>query len=126
MSPGLPKTVLRWLSCSYICCKVYGGAIKSIAADATAFAHRDAFLVYQLYASSGNSFPPYPDDGISFVDGMLAALESNPQAAYPNYIDPTLTTTQWQMLYFGTHVPRLQRIKKAVDPHNVFKLSEGF
>jgi hypothetical protein len=106
--------------------KVYGGAIASIPADATAFAHRNAFLVYQLYASSSNSEPPYPADGISFVNGMLAAIEPNPQGAYPNYMDPTLTTAQWQTQYFGSHVGRLQQIKQAVDPKNVFKLSEGF
>ncbi|KAF8514055.1 hypothetical protein JB92DRAFT_172397 [Gautieria morchelliformis] len=103
---------------------LYGGAISSIPADATAFAQRDAFLVYQLYASSGSS--QFPSDGISFVNGMLAALEPNPQGAYSNYMDPTLTTAQWQTLYFGNNVQRLQQIKAAVDPKDVFKLSEGF
>jgi FAD/FMN-containing dehydrogenase len=106
--------------------KVYGGVISSVPANATAFAQRDAFLVYQLYASSSNHAPPYPADGISFVDGMLAALEPNPQGAYSNYIDPTLTTDEWHRLYFGDHVQRLMAIKAALDPKDVFKFSEGF
>jgi FAD/FMN-containing dehydrogenase len=80
--------------------------------------------VYQLYASSGGN--QFPSDGISFVNGMLAALEPNPQGAYSNYMDPTLTTAQWKTLYFGSNVQRLQQIKAAVDPKDVFKLSEGF
>ncbi|KAF8582643.1 FAD-binding domain-containing protein [Ramaria rubella] len=105
---------------------LYGGVISTVPANATAFANRDAFLVYQLYASSGNNQPPYPSDGVSFVNGMLAALDPNPQSAYPNYMDPTLSTQQWRQQYFGGNTARLQRIKSAVDPKDVFKLSEGF
>jgi Berberine and berberine like len=106
---------------------VYGGgnsAVNAVPADATAFAHRDAFLVYQLYASSIT--PPYPKDGIPFVDGMVSALEPNPRGAYPNYMDPTLTPHEWRRLYFGEHVERLEGIKRAVDPEDVFKFVEGF
>ena len=86
----------------------------------------DAFLVYQLYASSSNHAPSYPSDGISFVDGMLAALEPHSQGAYSNYIDSTLMAEEWQRLYFGDHVQRLKGIKAKFDPTDVFKFSEGF
>ncbi|KAF8499312.1 hypothetical protein JB92DRAFT_2743971 [Gautieria morchelliformis] len=108
---------------------LYGGgksAISAVPPDATAFAHRDAFLVYQLYASAVGLVPPYPKDGIPFVDGMVSSLVPKPSGAYPNYMDPTLTHHQWQQLYFGNHVNRLQQIKKAVDPKHVFEFAEGF
>ncbi|KAF8529241.1 hypothetical protein BU17DRAFT_37576 [Hysterangium stoloniferum] len=105
---------------------LYGGKISAVASNATAFANRNAFLVYQLYASSSTGTPPYPSDGIAFVNNMLNALEPNPQGAYPNYIDPSLTTEQWQELYFGSNVGRLESIKKSVDPSNVFGFVEGF
>ena len=57
---------------------------------------------------------------------MLAALEPHPQGAYANYIDPTLTTEEWQRLYFNDHVQRLKAIKAKVDPTDVFKFIEGF
>jgi len=60
---------------------VYGGAVATQGADATSFAHRDAILSFQLYASAQNLNGAYPSDGISFVNGMLNALEPNPQAA---------------------------------------------
>ncbi|KAG8776302.1 hypothetical protein FRC12_000995 [Ceratobasidium sp. 428] len=104
---------------------LYGGVIKSLGADATSFAHRDAILSFQLYASSKNYKPPYPSDGISFVNGMLNALDSNPQAAYVNYVDPTLTASQWKSQYYGSHYTRLSSIKRAVDPNNVFRFPQS-
>jgi len=108
---------------------LYGGgqsAISAVPANATAFAHRDAFLVYQLYASAPGLVPPYPEDGIAFVDGMVSTLVPDPTGAYPNYIDPTLTQSEWRQLYFGAHVKRLEQIKREVDPGNVFRFEEGF
>jgi len=105
---------------------LYGGKISRVASNATAFANRNAFLVYQLYASSSTGTPPYPSDGITFVNNMLNALEPNPREAYPNYIDPSLTTAQWQKLYFGSNVARLESIKASVDPRDVFGFVEGF
>ncbi|KAF8610252.1 FAD-binding domain-containing protein [Ceratobasidium sp. AG-I] len=104
---------------------VYGGVIKTAGADATSFAHRDAILSFQLYASSQGLQPPYPSDGIPFVNGMLNALEPNPQAAYVNYVDPTLTDSQWKTQYFGSHYTRLSSIKRAVDPSNVFRFPQS-
>jgi FAD/FMN-containing dehydrogenase len=106
--------------------KVYGGAISSVPTTATAFAQRNAFLVFQLYASSNDHLPPFPNDGISFVDGMLASIERNPQGAYSNYIDPTLTKADTERLYWGSNVQRLQKIKAALDPTDVFRFSQGF
>jgi hypothetical protein len=103
-----------------------GGAINAVPSTATAFTNRNAFLVYQLYASSANSNPPYPTDGISFVSGMLNALDPSPQAAYPNYIDPNLTQSQWMQEYFGGNVARLESVKKEVDPKGTFSFAEGF
>ncbi|KAG9127660.1 hypothetical protein FRC07_011246 [Ceratobasidium sp. 392] len=104
---------------------LYGGAVKDQGADATSFAHRDAILSFQLYASSKNLKPPYPSDGIPFVNGMLNALEPNPQAAYVNYVDPLLTADQWKKQYYGSHYSRLSSIKRAVDPNNVFRFPQS-
>ncbi|QRW00716.1 FAD-binding domain protein [Ceratobasidium sp. AG-Ba] len=104
---------------------LYGGQVSAAGANATSFAQRNAILCFQLYASSMNSEPPYPSDGISFVNGMLNALDPNPQAAYVNYVDPTLTSSQWKSQYYGSHYSRLSMIKKAVDPNNVFRFPQS-
>ena len=108
---------------------VYGGKdsfINNVPADATAFGHRDAFLVYQLYAFAPGSIPPFPSDGIPFVTKMAEALAPKPSGAYPNYIDPTLTQAEWPQQYFGAHVDKLNKIKGKFDRHNMFKFDQGF
>jgi hypothetical protein len=60
---------------------LYGGAISSdFTASSSSFAHRDAFLVFQLYGSSYNN-APYPADGINVINNMLTSIEANPTAA---------------------------------------------
>ncbi|QRW22693.1 FAD-binding domain protein [Rhizoctonia solani] len=102
----------------------YGGAISRQGTDATSFASRDALFSYQWwgYTPANTAFP---SDGISFVDGMLKALEPNPQKAYPNYVDPTLSADEWKQQYYGDHYERLARIKRAVDPNNVFRFAQS-
>ncbi|CAE6437097.1 unnamed protein product [Rhizoctonia solani] len=102
----------------------YGGETSRQGADATAFAHRDALFSYQLYG-----YVPlhttFPADGTPFVNGMLEALEPNPQAAYLNYVDPTLSADEWKQQYYGAHYERLTKIKSAVDPSNVFRFPQS-
>ncbi|KDQ15115.1 hypothetical protein BOTBODRAFT_302343 [Botryobasidium botryosum FD-172 SS1] len=135
------NTDLNW----FVEIDLYGGAISRIGKDDTAFAHRDAIFTFQLYASSQNSQPPYPDDGIAFVDNMLASIDPNPQAACTcyhtvysgrrcqrssfqsdaNYVDPTLTPEQWQTQYYDGHYQRLTQIKQIYDPNNIFSFPQS-
>jgi len=59
--------------------ELYGGtnsAINAVPLDATAFAHRSTRFNFQLYASSANQLPPYPDDGFTFVEGNVSFSSS--------------------------------------------------
>ncbi|KAG8715564.1 hypothetical protein FRC09_016511 [Ceratobasidium sp. 395] len=113
------KSKLGW----YIKIDRYGGGVAKLPADATSFAHRDAVLCFQFV--TGLLLPPFPSDGIPFLNGMLGSLDPNPQAAYVNYVDPTLTPAQWKLQYYGSHYPPLSTIKRAVDPHNVFRFPQS-
>lgn len=111
---------------------LYGGQIARVG-NGTSFDHRSAFLVYQFYASSkhtspqGNN-PPYPNDGVAFVNGIVKNIDSSPAPpSYPNYIDPILAQNSlWKQAYFPTKANHLQSVKNMVDPHGVFDFPEGF
>ncbi|KAG8769100.1 hypothetical protein FRC12_005175 [Ceratobasidium sp. 428] len=113
------KSKLGW----YIEIDRYGGGVAKLPADATSFAPPDAVLCFQFV--TGLLLPPFPSDSIPFLNGMLSSLDPNPQAAYVSYVDSTLTPAQWKLQYYGSHYPRLLTIKRAVDPHNVFRFPQS-
>ncbi|KAF8224091.1 glucooligosaccharide oxidase [Tricholoma matsutake] len=116
------SSTLQWFSQL----ELYGGknsAVNAVDPEAMAFAHRQSMFTIQFYASSLNRLPPYPQDGLSFVDGMVNSIVANSPAnwnygAYPNYIDDRLV--DWQLRYYGTHYSRLRSIKDKYDPHDTF------
>ncbi|KAJ7623675.1 glucooligosaccharide oxidase [Roridomyces roridus] len=111
--------------------ELYGGsnsAINKVALDATAFSKRDTLFTIQMYASSPSFAPPYPASGFTFLDGMASSIVSNSPSnwsygAYLNYADDRLTNAS--TLYYGSHLPRLQSIKAAVDPQDTFRMPTG-
>ncbi|KAK1223162.1 hypothetical protein PQX77_013967 [Marasmius sp. AFHP31] len=107
--------------------ELYGGAnskINQVPVDSTAFVRRDTLFTWQLYASSSNGQPPYPEDGFTFVDGVVNSIVGSmpsdwDYSAYANYIDDRLDN--WQKLYFGNHYDKLKSIKSQYDPSDVFE-----
>jgi FAD/FMN-containing dehydrogenase len=103
----------------------YGGAINAVAADATAFVHRDALCQLQL---AGAVAVPLDAAGVGAVQAWLAqtadalAPYSNGQA-YQNYIDPTLD--DWRQAYYGSNLPRLVSVKRAYDADDVFHFAQS-
>ncbi|KAJ7191194.1 glucooligosaccharide oxidase [Mycena pura] len=115
----------------YVEVELYGGsnsAVNAVPLDATAFAKRDTLFTFQFHASSPDGKPPYPSDGFTFMDGMVASILDNepanwPYGAYLNYMDDRLANAA--SLYYGTHYARLKSIKASVDPQNVFRFPVG-
>lgn len=103
----------------------YGGAINRVAADATAFVHRNAQFSIQ-YTASWNTTDPAPT-----VSANLSWLSSTWQAmrpyvngeAYQNYIDPDLAN--WPQAYYGANLARLQQVKATYDPANLFRFAQS-
>ncbi len=103
----------------------FGGAINRVASDATAFAHRNALFSVQYNASWDPNAPA------SVVAANHTWLTNTWQSmrpyasggAYVNYSDPDLT--DWQHAYYGTNLPRLQKIKTTYDPNNFFHFAQS-
>lgn len=108
--------------------ELWGGADGQIglAAKNTSFAafpHRNVFWTSHNRAGASPD-APFPDEGITFLNGLRQAIIDGlhaPTAAYPNLLDTSLTREEAHKLYYGDEVlARLQRIKAAYDPRDVF------
>jgi hypothetical protein len=95
------------------------GAINDVPMNATAYAHRDTLFWLQSYAVD---IGKVSQTTIKFLDGInniiSASLPGVTFGAYPGYVDPLLQNAQ--TAYWGSNLPRLEAIKAAVDPHDVF------
>ena len=99
-----------------------GGAIGRVAAGATAFPHRDAGWLINIPASWRS--PRDTDREIRWVRDTFAALRPLCSGgAYVNFMDHDEQASD-QVAYGGT-LRRLQQVKAAYDPQNVFRLNQN-
>jgi FAD binding domain/Berberine and berberine like len=102
----------------------YGGAINRVAPAATAFVHRRERFGLQELAFWPQGSASGQAAGQRWLSALHRALRPHVSGfAYQNYIDPTLTG--WQQAYYGTNYVRLQRIKRRVDPGNLFRFNQS-
>ena len=103
----------------------WGGAINRVAPSATAFVHRSSMASAQYNVDFS---PGTPEASLkssqSFLDEWYRELRPYVSgAAYQNYIDPGLAN--WAQAYYGANFARLQEVKKAVDPDDVFHFAQS-
>jgi FAD/FMN-containing dehydrogenase len=103
----------------------FGGALNRPSPSSTAFVHRDSLFGAQ-YSTSWNQGGSA--SGVSRQHAWLRSYYASmrPWASgqcYQNYVDPDLKN--WRQAYYGANYPRLARIKKTYDPHQVFKFPQG-
>ncbi|CAI6243720.1 unnamed protein product [Periconia digitata] len=109
---GTPVWFLIW--------DLEGGKINDYAPDATAYGHRDALFYHQAYAV--NLFGRVDDKIRNFLTGLNKIVTDGvgkELGAYAGYVDRALGE-QGPSMYWNDNLPKLQRIKKEVDPKEVF------
>ena len=102
--------------------RVLGGAMARVPADATAFAHRQSKIMVNLAA-----FYEGPDDKPvreSWVTGFQAAVEQEDKGAYVNFIGLE-SPDRIHAAYPKATLERLRKIKKQVDPDNLFSRNQN-
>jgi FAD/FMN-containing dehydrogenase len=99
-----------------------GGAIGRVPADATAFVHRAPLH----YVSIISMWPgdEETDVNVSWVDDLAEALRPHLTGeVYQNYA--ARDRQDWPAAYYGANYPRLQRVKLAYDPQDVFHTAQS-
>ena len=103
---------------------LWGGEMNTPSPGSTAFVHRRARSLFAV----GANWAPFTTRSqarplINWVNDTWAAVGAHAtRYAYQNFSDPALK--DWNA-YYGANLPRLIRIKRAYDPHNLFKFPQS-
>lgn len=98
-----------------------GGAVSDVGVRETAFAHRRAraSLQYQTYWERAGEGP----ENVRWVEAFRRAMLPWTEGAYVNYIDRF--NRDWPRAYYGVNLERLIRVKRRLDPTNMFRFPQG-
>lgn len=102
-----------------------GGAIENVAADATAYVHRNSRFIPEIKAIWDLNKPGDTLKNVEWAYEFFERLSDAGKAtgAYVNYIDPL--QHNWTEKYYGNNYKRLLDIKKKIDPNNYFNFQQS-
>ncbi|MFC4654130.1 FAD-binding oxidoreductase [Rheinheimera marina] len=101
-----------------------GGAIRDLAHNDSAFAHRAADFCTQYLVSRpvGTAEQELQQADLWMGQMRLTMAPWSTGGAYLNYTDPLLSN--WPQAYYADHYPRLQRLKKQYDPEGMLRFAQ--
>lgn len=102
-----------------------GGAISSVPADHTAFAHRAAaFSAQYLVSRPVGSAESELQRAALWVNQMRTLMQPySTGGAYLNYTDALINN--WAEAYYGSHYVKLQQLKRHYDPGQLLRFAQG-
>lgn len=95
-----------------------GGVAGRVLPNATAFPHRSALAIAQIYSDSTT---PESGTAVGEIRSALGTLYGT--SGYVNYIDPHMP--DWALAYYGSNLPRLHRVAQHYDPDGVFAFAQS-
>jgi hypothetical protein len=103
--------------------EAYGGAINRIAANATAFPHRDTTRYCLQYFAQWTS-STLSARTIKAIQDLYGSMRPYfPGFSYVNYTD--LDLPNWAEAYYKGNLARLSQVKEKYDPENLFHFAQG-
>ena len=102
-------------------CLAWGGVVSRIAPEDTAFWHREPkfFLNWQASWESDMNAAR----SVEWVERLRGMLRHHITGAYVNI--PDIDIENWPRAYYGCNYPRLQEVKCAYDPENIFRFGQS-
>ena len=103
----------------------WGGAYIRVAADRTAFAHRDAaFWIKHAASVDADASGEAVAAARTWVDASWSDAHAwGTGGVFPNFADPELE--DWGHAYHGSNFEQLCRIKARYDPEDVFRFRQS-
>ncbi len=102
--------------------RVLGGAMARVAADATAFAHRQSRIMVNV-AAFYEGAPDRPARQ-AWVDELSEALQQSDAGTYVNFLGSD-GAERIRAAYPGRTWDRLTEVKRRYDPTNLFRLNQN-
>ncbi|MEY2953180.1 MAG: hypothetical protein RLZZ401_1267 [Pseudomonadota bacterium] len=102
-----------------------GGKVRDVAANATAYVHRNANFIFEMECN----WAPFDKPGV--VLNQQAWLADYAEAmqpfvlpqAYVNF--PSRDQKDWGRAYYGSNLERLSKVKTHYDPDNFFRFAQS-
>jgi FAD/FMN-containing dehydrogenase len=102
-----------------------GMRVNAVAPSATAFVHRTSHWLSTVALTWEEATPAaMVESNLAWQTNFHAAIVPIAKGgAYQNFIDPALES--WKTAYYGANLPRLESMKRRIDPDRVFNFPEA-
>lgn len=99
--------------------ELQGGATNDVPVNATAYAHRDVLFYSECFGIDiGRVTHTTRDFLIGSYNTITSSMPNTTFGCYAGYVDPELPNGQ--LAYWGSNLPKLEQIKRKVDPEDIF------
>jgi FAD/FMN-containing dehydrogenase len=102
-------------------CLSWGGQVRNAPAGGSAFFHRDP--LYYAEPGAGWNDPALTERCVTWIGDFREAIAPYVDGGYVNVPDAAIA--DFGRSYYGSHYPRLRRVKRRWDPDEVFRFPQS-